>query len=122
MPKTILVIDDDKGLIKMVESGLGAQGYMVLSANTGEGGLQIAQNKDVDLILLDVLLPGIKGRQVCAKLKESPKTKDIPVIFLTAKNSPDDIKAELAAGAIAHITKPIDLRDLTAKVHEIFLE
>ncbi|MFA6379123.1 MAG: response regulator [Candidatus Omnitrophota bacterium] len=119
MPKTILVIDDDKGLIKMLETGLGAQGYNVFSANTGEGGLQIAQNKPVDLILLDVILPGLKGRQVCAKLKENEKTKHVPVVFLTAKNSPDDIKAELAVGAIAHITKPIDLHELIAKVHEI---
>lgn len=119
MPKTILVIDDDKGLIKMLETGLGGQGYNVFSANTGEGGLQIAQNKPVDLILLDVILPGLKGRQVCAKLKENEKTKHVPVVFLTAKNSPDDIKAELAVGAIAHITKPIDLHELIAKVHEI---
>jgi len=122
MPKTILVVDDDKGLIKMVETGLSGQGYGVLSANTGEGGLQIAQNKAVDLILLDVILPGLKGRQVCARLKENEKTKHIPVVFLTAKNSPDDIKAELAAGAVAHITKPIDLHDLIAKVKEILPE
>ena len=116
MRKTILVIDDDKGLIKMLETVLGSQGYVVLSANTGEGGLQIAQNKPVDLILLDVILPGMKGRQVCARLKESETTKDVPVIFLTAKDSPDDIKAEMEAGAIAHITKPIELTELIARV------
>lgn len=119
MSKTILVVDDDKGLIKMLETGLATKGYTVLAANTGEGGLQIAQNKAIDLILLDVILPGVKGRQVCAKLKENPVTRDIPVVFLTSKNSPDDIKAELAAGAIAHITKPVDLHELFKKLEEV---
>lgn len=119
MSKTILVVDDDKGLIKMLETGLTAKGYTVLAANTGEGGLQIAQNKAIDLILLDVILPGVKGRQVCVKLKEDPKTKDIPVVFLTSKNSPDDVKAELAAGAVAHITKPVDLNELLKKLDEV---
>jgi DNA-binding response OmpR family regulator len=122
MSKTILVIDDDKGLIKMLETSLSAQGYLVFSANTGEGGLQIAQNKVIDLILLDVILPGLKGRQVCVKLKENEKTRAIPVVFLTAKDSPDDVKAELAAGAIAHITKPIDLHELIAKLREVLPE
>lgn len=119
MPKTILVIDDDRGLIKMLETGLALKGYAVLSAVTGEGGLQIAQNKPVDMVLLDVILPKMKGREVCVKLKENQKTKNIPVIFLTVKSSPDDIKAELEAGAIAHITKPVDLTDLIAKVSKV---
>lgn len=119
MAKTILVIDDDQGLIKMLEIGLGSQGYTILSAVTGEGGLKIAGNKPVDLVLLDVILPKLKGRDVCAKLKENKKTKNIPVIFLTAKSSSDDIKAELAAGAVAHITKPVDLAELVAKVLQV---
>ena len=120
MSKTILVVDDDKGIIKLLESALQEKGFEVFSAGTGEGGLQIAQNKKVDLILLDVILPGIKGRQVCAQLKANEQTKHIPVVFLTAKDSPDDIKAELEAGAIAHITKPIDLKTLIPKLMEVF--
>ena len=120
MPKTILVVDDDKGLVKMLETGLAIKGYRVLSANTGEAGLAMAQSAPIDLILLDVILPGMKGRQVCLKLKENEKTKNIPVVFLTAKHSPDDVKAELAAGAIAHITKPIDLSQLISLVQKVF--
>lgn len=120
MPKTILVIDDDKVLIKMLETGLGAKGYNVLTAETGERGLKVAQNVPVDLILLDVILPGVKGREVCKKLKQEEKTKNVPVVFLTAKNSPDDVKAELAAGGIAHITKPIDLSSLISLVQTVF--
>ena len=119
MAQTILIIDDDRGMVKLLESGLADVGYRVLSANTGEGGLQIAENKDVDLILLDIILPGMKGREVCKKLKENEKTRIIPVIFLTAKNSEDDIKAEMEAGGVAHITKPIDLNGLIPKIMEI---
>ncbi|MCX5681128.1 MAG: response regulator [Candidatus Omnitrophica bacterium] len=119
MSKSILVVDDDQGLIKILEKSLGAKGYTVLSAVTGEGGLHIAQNKPVDLILLDVILPKIKGREVCARLKENKKTKDIPIIFLTAKNSSDDIKAELAAGAVSHITKPFSLTELISQVSKV---
>ncbi|MDD3374313.1 MAG: response regulator [Candidatus Omnitrophica bacterium] len=119
MAQTILIIDDDRGMVKLLESGLAQVGYQVLSANTGEGGLQIAENKEIDLILLDVILPGMKGREVCKKLKENEKTKLIPVIFLTAKDSEDDVKAEMDVGGIAHITKPIDLNGLIPKVMEI---
>ncbi len=119
MAQTILIVDDDRGMVKLLESGLRDVGYQVLSANTGEGGLQIAQNKDVDLVLLDVILPGMKGREVCKKLKADERTKIIPVVFLTAKDSEDDVKAELEAGGIAHITKPIDLNGLIPKIMEI---
>jgi len=119
MGKTILVIDDDIGLIRMIEKGLEEKGYNILSANTAEGGLHIAEAEPVDLILLDVILPGIKGREACARLKANERTKSIPVIFLTAKDSPDDIKAEMEAGAIAHITKPVDMNLLIPKIVEV---
>ena len=105
-----------RSLIKLLETGLADKGYHVLTATTGESGLSIAQNKEIDLILLDVILPGIKGREVCAKLKMEEKTKNIPVFFLTAKDSPDDIKAELDLGAVAHITKPVDFNHLIPKI------
>lgn len=116
MAKTILVIDDDQGLIKILEKGLTIQGFHVISAQTGEEGLRKAEENNVDLILLDVILPSMKGRQVCAHLKANERTKHIPVVFLTAKNSPDDLKAEMDAGAIAHITKPLDMNILVPQV------
>jgi CheY-like chemotaxis protein len=119
MGKTILVIDDDLGLVHLLEKGLGKQGYEVLIASTGEEGLQLAQEKSVDLILLDVIMPKMKGREVCKRLKEDERTKQIPVVFLTAKNSPDDLQAEIAAGAVAHITKPVDLNALMPKIVDV---
>jgi len=117
--KKILVIDDDQGFVAMLKTNLIARGFDVVTALTGERGLVEAEAKKPDLILLDVILPGIKGRDVCIRLKDNPKTKNIPVIFLTAKNSPDDIKAEMAVGGVTHITKPVDFPRLLQEINTI---
>ncbi|MDP2653711.1 MAG: response regulator [Candidatus Omnitrophota bacterium] len=118
--KSILIVDDDEGLLKTVQRILLVNGYSVLTATSGEKGLQIARLQQPDLIILDVILPGVKGREVCARLKERPETKGIPVIFLTAKDSPDDIQAERAAGALSHLTKPVDPKMLLAELRKVF--
>ena len=102
--QTLLVIDDDRSLLRLLKTNFMRHGISVLTAETGESGLWIAEQHKPDLIILDVILPKMKGRAVCAKLKENPLTKEIPVIFLTAKNSRDDVHAEMEAGALAHIT------------------
>lgn len=117
--KSILVVDDDEGLLRTVKRILLPNGYSVLTATTGERGLQIAKNQKPDLILLDVILPGIKGRELCSRLKENPETREIPVAFLTAKDSPDDIDAEMAAGAISHLTKPVESKLLLEEIKKI---
>ncbi len=114
--KSVLIVDDDEGLLKTVKPVLLASGYSVLTATTGEKGIQIARRQKPDLIILDVILPGMKGRQVCQKLKENSETHTIPVIFLTAKDSPDDVKAELAVGAVSHITKPFTNQKLVDEI------
>ena len=118
--KTVLIIDDDMGLLKTMKNGLLKEGYSVLTANTGEKGIEIARTKRPSLIILDVILPKMKGREVCIKLKKEDKTKDIPVIFLTAKDSLDDIKAEMEIGAVSHITKPVHFPKLLMEIHRIF--
>ena len=118
-PWTVLVIDDDRALLKLLESNFRRYGIFVLTAETGEKGLFLADRYRPDLIILDVILPRLKGRAVCSQLKENVHTQDIPVIFLTAKNSMDDVEAEMAAGAHAHITKPVDFKDLFAQVKRI---
>ena len=114
--KKVLVVDDEKVLQSMLKSVLGANGIDVISAYTGEEGLLLATSQKPDLIFLDVIMPRMKGREVCERLKADPLTKDIPVIFLTVKNSVDDVKAELALGAIGHITKPIHSASLIEEV------
>lgn len=116
--RSILVVDDDETLLKTVRHILMSHGYSVLTATTGESGMQIANNQNPDLIILDVILPGIKGREVCTRLKANDATKDIPVVFLTAKDSSDDVKAEMEAGAVTHITKPVEPKTLITVVED----
>ncbi len=117
--QSILIVDDDEVLVRTVRPILISHGYSVLTANVGEDGLHIAKHQRPNLILLDVILPGIKGRDVCKRLKEDAETRDIPVIFLTAKDSQDDIDAEMSAGAEAHLTKPVNAESLIVTIQGV---
>ncbi|MBF0384541.1 MAG: response regulator [Candidatus Omnitrophica bacterium] len=117
--KSILVVDDDISIIKIIRPILMSNGYSVLTAQTGEEGIQIAKLQKPDLVLLDVILPGIKGREVCKQLKSDPLMKDIPVVFLTSKDSPDDIQAEMSLGASGHLTKPVNAKILISTIQKI---
>ena len=108
MPKKILLVDDDAGAHLVIVPILTKAGYGVISAKDGEHALQLMFKERPDLVILDVILPGIKGRDLCKKIKTYEVLKNIPVIFLTFKNSEDDIKAELESGGIAHLTKPVN--------------
>ncbi len=116
---TVLVIDDDFTFVKLVRAHFVKQGLNVLSSDSGERGIEMAKRWRPDLIILDVILPGMKGRSVCAKLKEDSSTENIPVIFVTFKNSLDDISAEMELGAVMHLTKPVDYENLYAQVIKI---
>lgn len=117
--KSILIIDDDQTQVMTVRPILMSAGYSVLSAETGEIGLQIAETQKPDLILLDVILPGMKGREICKRLKKNEASKDIPVVFVTVKDSKDEIEAEMEAGAHAHLTKPINAKVLISTIRSI---
>jgi DNA-binding response OmpR family regulator len=119
MSKKILLVDDDPGAHMIIVPVLSKAGYMVISAKNGEQALHLALNERPDLIIMDVIMPGIKGRDLCKKIKAYDVLKDIPVVFLTAKDSEDDIKAELEAGAIRHLTKPVNPTDLVNSIHGI---
>lgn len=116
---SILIIDDDRTLLRMVRAILMTNGFEALSANTGEKGLKLALKRKPRLIILDVILPRMKGREVCLKLKENSRTKDIPVVFLTAKDSPDDIRAEMEVGGTTHLTKPLEPQKLLEVINKI---
>ena len=117
--KTVLIVDDDLSVHKMLEPVLVTNGFQVFSAKTGEEGLQLAKDKKPNIVVLDVLLPGMKGREVCIQIKKDPSTKEIPVLFLTSKDSPDDVQAEIEAGGIGHLTKPINPQYLLAQIRRI---
>jgi len=114
--KRVLAIDDDPTLRKMIQSTLQKKGYAVLTTDTGENGLKLAQDEKPHVILLDVILPGMKGNEVCRRLKNDPLTKDIPIIFLTSQDSPQEVIEHYELGADIHLTKPIDPKELLSQV------
>ena len=119
---TVLVVDDDLTFVKLVKSHFVKEGLTVISSDSGERGLEMAKRWKPDLIILDVILPGMKGRTVCAKLKEDADTEGIPVMFVTFKNSLDDISAEMELGAVMHLTKPVNYDHLYEQVHKILIK
>lgn len=117
--KTILVIDDEKDLIKLIDHNLSRDGYLVLGANDGIQGFSAAKKQKPDIILLDIMLPGMDGLDVCRKLKSDADTAHIPVIMLTARAQETDKVSGLELGADDYITKPFSPRELAARIKAV---
>ncbi len=116
----ILVIDDEKDIVKLLQYNLEKEGYQVLSSFSGEEGFEVARAKKPDLILLDLMLPGVDGLEVCRLLKSDRQTRSIPVIMLTAKGTEIDQVVGLELGASDYISKPFSIKVLLARVKNIF--
>jgi two-component system alkaline phosphatase synthesis response regulator PhoP len=116
---TILVVDDEEDIVELVELNLSREGYKVLACGTGEQALEMAGSKLPDLMILDLMLPGIDGLEVCKRLKNQPKTEQIPIIILSAKGEEADIVAGLELGADDYVTKPFSGKVLVARVRRI---
>ncbi|MBN1221287.1 MAG: response regulator [Anaerolineae bacterium] len=114
---TILIIDDDPATLDLLEDYLQDANYRVLVAEDGQSGLKRANEAGPDLILLDVMMLGIDGFEVCHRLKEAQQTKDIPVIFMTALDDSIDKVKGFEAGAVDYITKPMPCQEILARVN-----
>ncbi len=114
--KTILAVDDARQNLAIIKSLL-VPDYTVKAATSGALALQIAQSQPPDLILLDITMPDMDGYEICRRLKDAPTTRDIPVIFVTARDQSDDEAHGLALGAVDYITKPIKPAILRARIH-----
>jgi two-component system KDP operon response regulator KdpE len=114
MLKKILVVDDEPAQRRLVEQILTGNGYGVVKAGSGEEGIRLMYESKPDLVLLDVLMPGIDGWQTCRCIREA---SDVPIIMLTGKrNAEDDIVRGLESGADEYLTKPVGNRELLARV------
>ncbi len=113
---TLLIVDDEPENIRLLGSLLKAEGYPVEFAMDGQSALGWAQSKEFDAILLDVMMPGLNGYEVCGRLKRNETTKDIPVIFLTAKTDPESLLKGFEVGAVDYVTKPFKKRELLARM------
>jgi|GEM_PF-3170787 CheY-like chemotaxis protein len=112
----ILAVDDNPINLKLLSRALINTNYEIYTASSGEEALKVAREVVPDLILLDVMMPGMDGYQVCKKLQEDPHTAFIPVIFLSAKNEPVDKAKGLALGAVDYLTKPFNPLEINARV------
>jgi two-component system phosphate regulon response regulator PhoB len=117
--KTILVIDDEKDLIELVRYNLEREGFEVRGALDGETGLAKAMQELPDVVLVDLMLPGIDGLEVCRLLRAESRTAGIPLIMLTAKAAESDRVVGLELGADDYVTKPFSPRELTARVRAL---
>jgi len=116
---TILIVDDEEDIIELVRLNLTREGYQTLACTTGEKALEIAESRRPDLVMLDLMLPGIDGMEVCRRLKANPQTRQIPVLMLTAKGEEADVVTGLELGASDYMTKPFSGKVLAARVRRL---
>lgn len=115
----ILIIEDEEDIIELVSYNLSREGYRVIGVSSGEEGLKRARNDPPDLCILDLMLPGMDGLEVCKLLKSDSKTQNIPIVMLTAKGEDADIVAGLELGADDYIVKPFSPRVLIARLRAV---
>ena len=117
--ETILIVDDEEDILELIKFNLKGEGYNILQAMTGEEAIKIAKQSGPDLMVLDLMLPGIDGLEVTRYLKKNDATANIPIVMLTAKGEESDIVTGLELGANDYISKPFSPRELTARIRAI---
>ena len=117
MGKRILVVDDDENILNLEKTILEQKGFSVTTAGGGNEALKVLAQEGFDLILLDVMMPEVDGFTVCRKIKDDPRLKEIPVIFLTAKGGGEALAEGFESGAVMYINKPFTANKLLTIVN-----
>lgn len=115
----VLVVDDEVHIVELIKFNLEGNGYSVIEAYDGHNALEIAKKDDIDIVILDLMLPGIDGIEVCRRLRKDPATEKIPIIMLTAKSEETDKVLGLEIGADDYLTKPFSVRELIARMKAV---
>jgi CheY-like chemotaxis protein len=115
---SILIIDDDEAMLEVLSRRLSQQGFDILTADSGNDGLQTARDQSPTLILLDLRLPDLDGFEICEALARAPETNKIPVIILSGMERPDIIRRSRAAGCLYFVHKPYDSNALLVLIHQ----
>jgi two-component system alkaline phosphatase synthesis response regulator PhoP len=115
----VLVVEDEEDIAELVQYNLNKERYEVLVASSGEAGLDMARRERPDLILLDIMLPGMDGLEVCRALHADPETAQIPIVMVTAKGEEADIVTGLELGADDYVTKPFSPKVLIARLRSV---
>ena len=116
MTSTILVVEDEITTLKVIKMVLQREGYHIVTATNGEEGLRKAEEVAPDLMILDIMLPGMDGFQVCHYLRKNPQTAKLPVIMFSGLDRPADQRHAFEAGSDDYITKPVKMAELLEKV------
>jgi DNA-binding response OmpR family regulator len=119
MPKKILIVEDERDISRMLEYNLRKEGYATVQAADGPSGAALAARERPDLVLLDIMLPGVDGIEVLKRLRSDPRTSSLPVIMLTAKSEETDKIVGLELGADDYMTKPFAIKELLARVKAV---
>jgi two-component system, sensor histidine kinase and response regulator len=112
----VLVVDDEPSNVELIVRRLGGNGYETLTASNGHDAIAVATKEQPDLILMDIMMPGLDGWQATRLLKGDPKTANIPVVFVTARDRPEDVAQGFEAGGIMYVNKPVEPVELFARV------
>jgi DNA-binding response OmpR family regulator len=117
--RRVLVVDDEKDLVDLISYNLARGGYEVLTAYDGKDALEIAQREVPDLVVLDLMLPGLDGTEVARRLKADSRTAGVPIVMLTAKGEETDVVVGLTIGADDYVTKPFSMKILLARINTV---
>jgi len=115
----IIIVEDEEDILELLRYHLTREGYSVTTAANGEQALKIIAQKMPALVLLDLMLPGLNGLEICRSLKKDPQTAAIPIMMVTAKNEESDVVIGLELGADDYIIKPFSMKVLVARVHAV---
>lgn len=117
--QSILVVEDERDILDLVDFNLRQAGYKVLKASDGTEGLRLAQSESPDLVVLDLMLPGVEGKEICRRLRRDQATRHMPILMLTALASETDRIIGFELGADDYLTKPFSVRELVLRVNAI---
>ncbi len=117
--RKILVVEDEADILELIRYNFEREGYVVVTAENGEDALRLVPAEKPDLVLLDLMLPGVDGLDVCRELKREPETAKIPIIMVTAKGEESDVVAGLELGADDYVAKPFSIKILVARVRMV---
>jgi two-component system phosphate regulon response regulator PhoB len=115
----ILVVEDDEDILELIDYNLTREGYQVLKVTTGEEALNVENREQPDLVILDLMLPGMDGLEVCRRLRNNPKGGNVPIVMVTAKGEESDVVAGLELGADDYVVKPFSPKVLIARIRNV---
>jgi len=117
--ETVLVVEDEEDILEVIRYNLQREGYRVSGVRDGEEGLDRIRRENPNLVLLDLMLPGVDGLEICRRIKKDPVTRMIPIIMVTAKGEESDVVLGLGLGADDYVVKPFSPRELVARVKAV---